>query len=345
MKNLKILRCCNLIGFRNQHLVAIADALPWLEELDIQSECYIQSEYNYNLWAADFKSAEYMVTDAGIEVLSCKLRGLRKINMNGLVGCSDRSLIALSSNCQLLNEIRCSFCKVTEHGICFVLRHSRNLVCLKTRLYCSSPDDSFTFENSMIYATSLCDLDLVASGDNDRLICSIATAGIPLEKFILHDDSGLSLHGLVTFLCACPSLTHLELCAIQFLNDNSMRDLCQYLPNLISITIYACPKLTATTFFILAKECPVLSEIKLQHTDLEVEADFDMELERNYHSRSLELSYGRVNDEFLTKIGVVCPNLQTLTVRGLYKLTREGIVESLNCKHLTTREVVICLEQ
>ncbi|XP_028105513.1 uncharacterized protein LOC114304552 [Camellia sinensis] len=247
MKNLKILRCCNLIGFRNQHLIAIADALPLLEELDIQSECYIQSEYNYNLWAAEFKSAKYMVTDAGIEVLSRKLRG--------------------------------------------------------------SPDDSFTFENSMIYATSLCDLDLVASGDNDRLICSIATAGIPLEKFILHDDFGLSLHGLVTFLRACPSLTPLELCAIQFLNDNSMRDLCQYLPNLISITIYACQKLTATTFFILAKECPVLSEIKLQHTDLEVEDDFDMELERNYHIRSLELSYGRVNDEFLTKIGVVCPNL------------------------------------
>ncbi|KAI7986622.1 hypothetical protein LOK49_LG14G01623 [Camellia lanceoleosa] len=181
-----------------------------------------------------------------------------------------------------------------------------------TKNNASSPDDSFTFENSMIYATSLRDLDLVASGDNERLICSIATSGIPLEKFILHDDSGLSLHGLVTFLCVCPSLTHLELCAIQFLNDNSMRDLCQYLPNLISITIYACPKLTATTFFILAKECPVLSEIKLQHTDLEVEDDFDMELERNYHIRSLELSYGCVNDEFLTKIGVVCPNLQTL---------------------------------
>ncbi|KAI7986042.1 hypothetical protein LOK49_LG14G01609 [Camellia lanceoleosa] len=222
MKNLKILRCCNLIGFRNQHLFAIADALPLLEELDIQSE------YNYNLWAADFKSAKYMVTDAGIEVLSRKLRGLRKINMNGLVGCSDRSLIALSSNCQLLNEIRCSFCKVTEHGICFVLRHSRNLVCLKTRLYCSSPDDSFTFENSMIYATSLRDLDLVASGDNERLICSIATSGIPLEKFILHDDSGLSLHGLVTFLCVCPSLTHLGVC-YTIPQRQFHEDLCQYL--------------------------------------------------------------------------------------------------------------------
>ncbi|KAI7986954.1 hypothetical protein LOK49_LG14G01588 [Camellia lanceoleosa] len=132
MKNLKILRCY-LNGFRNQHLVAIADALPQLEELDIQSECYIQSKYNYNQWAADSKSAKYMVIDAGIEVLSHKPR-VRKINMKGVVGCSVRSLIVLSSNCQLLNEIRCSFYKVTEHGICSVLRHSRNLVCLKTRL-------------------------------------------------------------------------------------------------------------------------------------------------------------------------------------------------------------------
>ncbi|KAI7985460.1 hypothetical protein LOK49_LG14G01591 [Camellia lanceoleosa] len=36
MNNLKILRCCCVKVFRNHHLVAITDALPWLEELDIQ---------------------------------------------------------------------------------------------------------------------------------------------------------------------------------------------------------------------------------------------------------------------------------------------------------------------
>ncbi|GMQ09137.1 hypothetical protein CsSME_00052616 [Camellia sinensis var. sinensis] len=347
MKNLKILRCCLLECLRNHHLVAIADALPWLEELDIQFSCYYWSPGR----DSNSRSAKYMVTDAGIEALSRKLRGLRKIDITGQVGCSDRSLIALSSNCVLLNEIRCCSCKVTEHGICFVLRHSRNLICFKAGRYYSSPDVSFTFENSMIYATSLRDLELDPHGNQDRLICSIAAAGIQLEKIILYNDSGLSLHGLSTFFCACPSLTHLMLCSIDILTDNSTRDLCRYLPNLVSIKFDQCSNLTTAIFFILAKECPVLSEIEMPHINLQVEDNFDMDLERNYQIRSLDLSCARVNNEFLKKIGVVCPNLQTLNVTGLYTLT-EGIEEILKCcsqiKHLTvdrTREIVILLEQ
>ncbi|KAI7986617.1 F-box/LRR-repeat protein 2 [Camellia lanceoleosa] len=347
MKNLKILRFCLFECLQNHHLVAIADALPWLEELDIRFSCYYWSTE----WNSNSRSAKYLITDAGIEVMSCKLRGLRKIDITGQVGCSDRSLIALSSNCVLLNEIRCGLCKVTEHGICFVLRHSRNLICFKVESCYSSPDNSFTFENSMIYATSLRDLALDPHGNHDRLICSIATAGIQLEKIVLYDDSGLSLHGLSTFLCACPSLTHLMLGSIKILTDNYMRDLCRYLPNLVSITIDGCSNLTTATFFILAKECPVLSEIEMPHINLHVEDDFDMDLERNYRIRSLDLSCARVNNKFLKKVGVVCPNLQTLDVSGLYRLT-EGIEDILKCcsqmKHLTvdrTREIVILLEQ
>ncbi|GMQ09092.1 hypothetical protein CsSME_00052574 [Camellia sinensis var. sinensis] len=285
MKNLKILRCCLLECLRNHHLVAIADALPWLEELDIHFSCYYWSTE----WDSNSRSAKYLITDAGIEVMS-------------------RS--------------------------CY-----------------SSPDNSFTFENSMIYATSLRDLALDPHGNYDQLICSIATAGIQLEKIVLYDDSGLSLHGLSTFLCACPSLTHLMLGSIKILTDNYMRDLCRYLPNLVSITIDGCSNLTTATFFILAKECPVLSEIEMPHINLHVEDDFDMDLERNYRIRSLDLSCARVNNKFLKKVGVVCPNLQTLDVSGLYRLT-EGIEDILKCcsqmKHLTvdrTREIVILLEQ
>ncbi|GMQ09113.1 hypothetical protein CsSME_00052592 [Camellia sinensis var. sinensis] len=141
------------------------------------------------------------------------------------------------------------------------------------------------------------------------------------------------------------------LCSIDILTDNSTRDLCRYLPNLVSIKFDQCSNLTTAIFFILAKECPVLSEIEMPHINLQVEDIFDMDLERNYQIRSLDLSCARVNNEFLKKIGVVCPNLQTLNVTGLYTLT-EGIEEILNCcsqiKHLTvdrTREIVILLEQ
>ncbi|KAL7162182.1 hypothetical protein ACSBR2_042623 [Camellia fascicularis] len=283
--------------------------------------------------------------------MSRKLRRLRKIDITGQVGCSDRSIIALPSNCELLLEIQCALCKVTEHGVCYVLRHSRNLISLDVGPYSSLQNDSFTFENSMTYATSLRDLVLQPDGDHDRVLSSISTAGIPLEKILIYEDSGLSLHGLSTFLCACPSLTHFTLFDIDFLNDNSMRDVCQYLSSLVYIKL-SCSTLTATTFFLLTKECPVLSEIELGLLKLQVEDDLDMLLERNYRIRSLYLGFCVSNDESLKKIGVICPNLQTLNLTGLYGLTTESIGEILRCcsqiKHLTvdrTREMVTFLEQ
>ncbi|GMQ09168.1 hypothetical protein CsSME_00052643 [Camellia sinensis var. sinensis] len=350
MNNLKILWCCCVKGFRNHHLVAIADALPWLEELDIQFFGYF---WNLGWSSKPRRGAKHMVTDAGIEVMSYKLRGLRKIGIAGQVGCSDRSLIALSSNCELLHEIRCVLCEVTEHGICFVLRNSRNLISLNAGPYYTVQDDLFTFKNSMIYAISLRSPVLEAKEDHDRLLSSISTSGIRLEKILIYDDSGLSFHGLSNFLCGCPSLTHLTLCSNNFLIDNYMRDLCRYLPNLVSIKFNQCSNITTAMFFILAKECPMLSEIGLPNIKPQVEDDFNLELKRNYRIRSLDLTCSvYLNDEFIKKVGAICPNLQTLNLNRLLSLTTEGIGEILRCcsqiKHLTvdrTRDMAIFLEQ
>ncbi|XP_028085795.1 EIN3-binding F-box protein 1-like [Camellia sinensis] len=173
------------------------------------------------------------------------------------------------------------------------------------------------------------------------------------EKILIYDDSGLSFHGLSNFLCGCPSLTHLTLCFNNFLTDNYMRDLCRYLPNLVSIKFNRCSNITTATFFILAKECPMLSKIGLPNIKPQVEDDFNLELKRNYRIRSLDLTCSvYLNDEFIKKVGAVCPNLQTLNLNGLLSLIIEGIGEILRCcsqiKHLIvdrTRDMVIFLKQ
>ncbi|KAI7984986.1 hypothetical protein LOK49_LG14G01577 [Camellia lanceoleosa] len=193
MNNLKILRCY-LKVFRNHHLVAIADALPWLEELDIQ----LFGFRSYYQRGSNSKSAKYIVTDVGIEVISCKLPRLRKIDIAGQLGCSDGSLIVLSSNCELLNEIRCCYCNVSKHCICFILRHSQNLISLEAGRYYSLPDDPFTFENYMNFAQSLRGIRIDAYEDHDRLLGSISTAGnaelknvsrVPKMNFYVHGFS------------------------------------------------------------------------------------------------------------------------------------------------------------
>ncbi|KAG5560704.1 hypothetical protein RHGRI_003891 [Rhododendron griersonianum] len=186
-----------------------------------------------------------IVTDAGIEKLSVKLLALRKIDVSWNDGFSDRSLIALSSHCMLLEEIGCRSCPVTEDGVCFVLRHSPNLMSLTAGEFFPSPDLSSTFGNSLIYARALRVLDLYDHEDVDGLLSSVVKAGIPLEKLTIEtryfryreEDYGFSLHGLSTFLRGCPSLKHLEVWSIYFLNDHAVRDLCRYLSNVVSIKL------------------------------------------------------------------------------------------------------------
>lgn len=91
MSNLKVSRCTRFISLRDPDLVYIADALPRLEELDIRypQNKFKPSEVRYP------KLSNHMVTDAGIEAISLKRPGLRKINISGIEGCLDLSLIAL----------------------------------------------------------------------------------------------------------------------------------------------------------------------------------------------------------------------------------------------------------
>ncbi|KAF7116195.1 hypothetical protein RHSIM_RhsimUnG0035500 [Rhododendron simsii] len=340
MRNLKILRCREFFSLRDPEIVATADSFPWLEELDISGSAYYRDTVQYP------QLSNLIVTDAGMEKLSVKLLALRKIDVSRNGGCSDRSLIALSSHCVLLEEIACRSCFVTEDGVCFVLHHSPNLVSLTAGEFFPSPDLSSIFGNSLIYARALRVLDLYDHGDVDGLLSSVVKVGIPLEKPRIEtnseyreEDYGFCLHGLSTFLPACPSLKHLEVWYVYFLNDHAVRDLCRYLSNIVSIKLWDCKNLTFSTFFILAKECPMPSEIELIPMS-KVGDEFVTDLERNDCLTSVILcSNWCLTDELLKKVGVLCPNLHTLHVRGCGLLTQEGIGQALKCcsqmKHLT----------
>ncbi|KAH7834423.1 hypothetical protein Vadar_015850 [Vaccinium darrowii] len=168
-----------------------------------------------------------MVTDAGIEAISRKLTGLRRIYICGNRSCSDRSLIALSSNCILLNEIACSSCDITRRGIERALCHSSSLTSLKAGFCRSSRNSAFNFDDLVIHATGLRELDIVGDDDSERLLCSIAKAGIQLEKLKLFYLSSFFIRRVTTLLRACPTLKHFEVdCALIWISDNAMKDLC-----------------------------------------------------------------------------------------------------------------------
>ncbi|KAI8551505.1 hypothetical protein RHMOL_Rhmol06G0192000 [Rhododendron molle] len=103
MKNVKVLRCFDLRTLRDHDLDVIDDSMPRLEDLDIS--CPLDEEN---------------VTDHGIEVVSHKLKGLRKIDISGNEKLTDKSLLALSTNCVYLTDLEVNCSLVTSHGIEFV---------------------------------------------------------------------------------------------------------------------------------------------------------------------------------------------------------------------------------
>ncbi|KAH7866047.1 hypothetical protein Vadar_014825 [Vaccinium darrowii] len=344
MSNLKVLRCTRFGSLSDPDLVHIADAVPRLEELDIQypTNEFEPSEDRYP------ELSNHMVTDAGIKTISLKLQGLRRINISGIEGCSDRSLIALSSNCVHLNEIHCCRSRITRGGIYWVLCHSTNLTSLhavsQAEIYGSSTNSSFTYDDLKICATGLRELIICDSMvHQERLVCSIAKAGILLEKLELGSSYDLNINGFTTMLRACPTLKHFKLCGEYLVNHNEISEICRCLPNIISIYLDCCSSLMAI-FSVFAKECPALSKITLRVRSIIgpfklIQDDFVLN-----QVRYLDLSSAwRLNDKLLKEIVTACPNLHTLEVEGCPWLTKEGLEEILKCcpqiKHLRSAKL------
>ncbi|XP_058180223.1 uncharacterized protein LOC131298770 [Rhododendron vialii] len=271
MNNLKILRCSEFDSLRDLDHVHLTDALPRLEELDIRCNRFGPR----GVWHT--KLPDQFVTEAGIETTSRNLRGLHRIDISGNYFCSYLSLIALSSNCVLL---KCRGCNIIGRGIDWVLSHSTNLTSLQEGFYVSLGNSAFPFDDMDISATGLREL---GSGDQERLLCSIAKGGIPLEKLSLHGPRLYQRHELTTLLRAFPTLKHFKVRSGYSINgNNKTREICRCLPNIEDIELDGFYSLTATTFSVLAKECPALSEIKLRNGYMSLfEDDFVMNLERN----------------------------------------------------------------
>lgn len=127
MKNLKVLTCSHLATLRDIDLFVIADKMPFLFDLKI---CYPENDLGSDLDTeeGDRIPGQVGVTDRGIEVLSLKVKGLRKIDVSGNNFLTDMSFLALSANCVCLTDIVVRNCSlITPKGIEFVMRNSPSL--------------------------------------------------------------------------------------------------------------------------------------------------------------------------------------------------------------------------
>ncbi|XP_060205229.1 uncharacterized protein LOC132633051 [Lycium barbarum] len=310
LKGLRVLKCSSLTFLRDTDLYVIAESFPFLEELDISYP-------------------GYAVTDSGIEASSVHLRNLRKINISGNYGITDRSLVALSMNCLNLQAIQVEDTSVTLEGILSIQRACASLSWISVS----------KIHNGLGLATSSRSLQTLEVSDSivtDELLFLLATASLPLSRLSLTKCTNFTLRGISFLLYEYRTLKCLSLVNVKFLTDESMNDLSQYLQSLVTIDLGGCVKLTIYTFFTLARNCPSIEDVNMENTSIGMKRGCFPYGVKKPRIRSVCLANNpHLNDDSLTKVALLCPNMESLNVYRCRSVKEAGIAFALVvCNHI-----------
>ncbi|XP_074294263.1 F-box/LRR-repeat protein 14-like [Silene latifolia] len=310
MKNLKILGCSRS-SMKDSDLVKIANFFPQLEEINI-SDSYFPHIVDSKIIA---------VTDEGIEFLASKLKRLRKVVLSGNRCISDKSLISLSLNCPFLQHIVAGYStNITECGISFLLRNSPRLtsLCLMAHFKIGS----FGVENSINFPKHLVSLKFVSLNISDEFLHSVAKAQIPLTELTLSFCKSYTFSGISSLLHSHRYLRSLALLGAEFLTNEHIDYLCQFLLNLSSIQLYCCPLLSDSAFVMLSERCNLLSRLEIGYSCVGSEEWNNVRPLKNLAIRSLNLSSNQfLGSANLRKVQGIFPNLEKLNLSKCFQGT------------------------
>lgn len=332
LRNFRVFHCSNIGFLKDDDLVVIAKAFPNLEELDIS--------YPKNDIVCNYRG---VVTDSGILRLIKRLPRLCKVNLSGNSFITDMSLVALATNCVRLKEIAICDCDfITQSGIARALLQSRNLSSISAIFMgvlpvCSDLIDSF------VSMKNLSSLDLSRSIISDEFLYSVAKSCLPLKKLVLSHCHNFSFSGISSLLNKKNLIEWLDLEATNFLTDEYVKDLSKFLTLLKFINLSNCSKLTCSSLFILARNCPTLTDITMKIANLKKEEHHTTDF-INPRLISLDLSENKkLHNEGMVKIASIFPNLELLKLNQCSRITEKGIEEVLRtCTKIRQLELNFC---
>ncbi|CAN0919713.1 F-box/LRR-repeat protein 2 [Linum grandiflorum] len=284
------------------------------------------------------------VSDEGIADLSLKLTNLQRVDISGNQFITDKSLSSLSFNCSSLVNIillDCDF--ITQTGIGVALRNAVNLTSvLMDGIGIPSLDSSL--KESFVYAKNLAALHLSNSFLSDEFLSLIADANLPLKDLTFSHCYNITCVGVEVLLHRYRFLVYLDLEGANFLTDESMIELSNFLQNLSFLNLGLCSKLTGLTFFTLMNNCPLLEDVKMESTNIGVE-EFTGLTVKESKIKLLDLAGNNsLSDECLKRVASSCPDLEVLNLSYCPNITEDGVTEVLRkCIRVRHLEISRCV--
>ncbi|XP_022748101.1 F-box/LRR-repeat protein 20-like [Durio zibethinus] len=334
MKNLKVFNCLMRdSNLQDNDLVVIANSFPNLVELDLKIFNFLP-----NKCLANDSCSTWFPTDAGVEILASKLKLLKKICIYGEHYISDRSVVALASNCVFLQDFTLWCYRnngVTEKGIGFLLRNRPNLEALSIgNIKMDSPLSTITIEHSISHAKALTSLEFSRMDVSDMLLIAVAKAELRLTKFVLHFCKKFTVTGLLMVLSNC-QLTKLGIVESDIADVDMELVLSRDVSKLTHIEIKRC-QVTSSTLFLLSTRCPSLLEIRMKQIALDGQINDggnNFPLLKNHSVQNLCLKHCRISDKLVKQLGLIFPNLKVLDLSYCCRFTSTGIEAILkSCK-------------
>ncbi|KAK2368755.1 F-box/LRR-repeat protein [Trifolium repens] len=315
---------CSFIWINPSDLFLIAECFPLLEQLELS-------------YSSGFPNLSSYVD--GVEALSHALIKLRKVNLTRFP-IHDQSLFHLFKNCKQLEEVIIFKCdNITNVGLASALRERPTLTSLSFSTTSMRSSEVFTtsqFIDSLVSLKGLTCLILHYLNISNELLYSIAREGLPLTRLDLHSCKNYSCVGIYCLLSNRRGIQHLNLHGAYFLEDQHVVKLSLYLRDLISINLSHYSELTYSALFALVRNCPSLSEIKMEIIGRYIVGNSDSlgkfgvfpQLKALYLGGNLSLT-----DESIIKFASVFPNLQLLDLEYCHNIS-EGICQVLRkcCK-------------
>ena len=329
------LTCSNIYDINGTHLLLIAECFPLLEELDL-------SEVGMFMHTMVDESDSYV---HGVQALSFALSKLRKVNLS-YFPINNQLLFHLFNNCKLLQEVNMFGCHaLTNAGIASALRERPTLTSLLLSI--SLHHDEFTASHlidSLVSLKSLTCLGLSAVNISDQLLYTFARKRLPLTRLDLNFCSGNNYGGLFCLLSNChKGFQHLDLEDNRFLNDQHVVKLSSFLGDLVSVNLSNCSKITESALFALARNCPLLGEIRMENIGGSV-ANYDSLAYFGVHPQLKSLYLGEnswLSDANIIMFASIFPNLEVLNIYSCNRISK-GIFQVLRrcCKirHLDLAE-------
>ncbi|CAI8601467.1 unnamed protein product [Vicia faba] len=220
------------------------------------------------------------------------------------------------------------------HAVSSALRNRPTLKSLSISYF--DPDDEnyliSHFLDSLLTLKGLTCLDLLGLQISDDFLSSIATEGLPLNKFVLRSCTGYTYDGICFLLSNCSGIQHLSFHRNDFLNDHHIAQLSLFLGGLVSIRLSDCWNLTKSALFALIRNCSSLSEITMEGIgtkSLQTSNSFK-DFHVNAQLKSLCLTYdSSINDANIFLFASIFPNLELLDLTSCDSISERAICQVL----------------